>query len=75
MSECERAAVERGRLDQEQVKRVLARITVRRRVYTPARARRRRFWMRVKWLDDHTGRRIVPPLYALVMRGGWRRGS
>ncbi len=75
MSECEWAAAERGRLDQERVERVLERITVRRRVYTPAMARRRRLWMRVKWLDDHVARHTLPPLCALVMRGGWRRGS
>jgi len=77
MSEAEWAARERQRLDQERVERVLERITVRRRVYrpTPARARRRRFWMRVKWLDDNVARHTLPPLCALVMNGGWRRGS
>jgi len=89
MSECEWAAAERQRLDQERVERVLDRITVRRRVYSPTRARRRyhwpaiarrrRFWMRVNWLDDHTGRHIVPwscalaRMYGRWKRGGWRR--
>jgi len=77
MSEGEWAATERERLDQERVEWVLDGNTVRRRVYTPtpAKARRRRFWMRVEWIDDHVARHTLPPLCALVMQGGWRRGS
>lgn len=85
MSEAEWAATERERLDLERVGHVLDRITVkrpqrrpqRRRVYrpTPEKARRRRFWMRVKWVDDHVARHMIPWLCDAVMDGGWRRGS
>lgn len=68
MSEAEWAAIERQRLDQE---RVLERITVKRRVYSPtptptptrALARQWRWMMRLAWLD------------ARCQRGGWVCGA